>query len=204
MSNRAEFELPLVESQRPERADAARNRSALIEAALRLLDERGPEAITMDAVACAAGVGKGTLFRRFGDRASLFRALLDESERAFQDGFIRGPAPLGPGAPPHERLVAFGCEMLELIEARGELMIAAQAHDRVVRYGHPTYLAYRLHVSQLLREAGLEDRGEYLVDVLLGALDAGLVMYQRRLLGLPLTEIQAGWRRLVDTGLRCS
>ena len=53
----------------------------------------------MEAVACEAGVGKGTLFRRFGDRASLFHALIDDRERDFQEAFIRGPAPLGPGAP---------------------------------------------------------------------------------------------------------
>src|SRR5438067_11685939 len=80
-------ELPLVESPRRERADAARNREALIEAAQRLLQREGPDGITMDAVACETGVGKGTLFRRFGDRASLFRALIDDRERDFQEAF---------------------------------------------------------------------------------------------------------------------
>ena len=64
----------------------------------------GPGSITMDRLAAAAGVGKGTLFRHFGDRAGLFHALLDESERRLQEGFIRGPAPLGPGAPERERV----------------------------------------------------------------------------------------------------
>ncbi|MGZ6584589.1 MAG: TetR/AcrR family transcriptional regulator, partial [Solirubrobacteraceae bacterium] len=41
-------ELPLVESPRRERADAARNREALLEAAKRLLEWHGPEGITMD------------------------------------------------------------------------------------------------------------------------------------------------------------
>src|SRR5258708_39280252 len=81
------LDLPVAEAPRHERADAARNRSALVEAAGRLLRERGAEEITMDAIACAAGVGKGTLFRRFGDRASLFRALVDDREREFQDAF---------------------------------------------------------------------------------------------------------------------
>ena len=47
------------------RVDAARNREALLAAAQRLLRKCGPDGITMDAVACEAGVGKGTLFRRF-------------------------------------------------------------------------------------------------------------------------------------------
>ena len=111
--------------QRPERVDAARNREAILCAARRLVAEQGPASITMDRLAEAAGVGKGTLFRRFGDRASLFHALLDESERRLQEGFIRGPAPLGPGAPPRERLIAFGRALLELTAERGELLLAA-------------------------------------------------------------------------------
>jgi Bacterial regulatory proteins, tetR family len=65
--------------------------------------EQGVDSVTTDAVASAAGVGKGTLFRRFSDRSGVLRALMDERERAFQDSFIRGPAPLGPGASPRER-----------------------------------------------------------------------------------------------------
>src|ERR1700755_531222 len=112
-------ELPLVESPRRERADDARHREALIGGARRLLERHGPEGITMDAVACEAGVGKGTLFRRFGDRASLFHALIDDRERDFQEAFIRGPAPLGPGAPASDRLTAFRDAGVGLVEESG-------------------------------------------------------------------------------------
>jgi AcrR family transcriptional regulator len=195
------FDLPLVADQRPERADAARNRSALIDAASRLLRERGAGGITMDAVACAAGVGKGTLFRRFGDRASLFHALLDERERRFQEAFIRGPAPLGPGAPDPERLMAFGDAMLELIEEQGELLAAAQPGVRALRYGHPTYQAYRAHVTSLLREVTGEDRARYLADVLLAALEPEFVLYQRHALEFELSDLKNGWRALVESVL---
>ena len=79
-----------------ERADARRNRLAVLCAAERLFAAHGVGNVSMEAVAAAAGVGKGTLFRRFGDRAGLARALLDESERRLQDGFLHGPPPLGP------------------------------------------------------------------------------------------------------------
>ena len=62
------IELPLAPEVRAERIDAARNREAILEAAQRLLSAQGTESITMDKLACEAGVGKGTLFRRFGDR----------------------------------------------------------------------------------------------------------------------------------------
>ncbi|CAM5683215.1 hypothetical protein SALBM311S_06369 [Streptomyces alboniger] len=94
------------------RADAARNRARLLEAAARLVAEHGAAGVTMEAVAAAANVGKGTVFRRFGDRTGLLTALLDHSEKKFQAAFLSGPAPLGPGAPPVDRLRAFGRAML--------------------------------------------------------------------------------------------
>ena len=79
-----------------ERGDAARNRVLLLDAARRLIDERGADAVTMDDIAGAAGVGKGTVFRRFGSRAGLMMVLLDEDERASQQAFMFGPATVGP------------------------------------------------------------------------------------------------------------
>jgi AcrR family transcriptional regulator len=101
-------ELPVIQEEVPLRADAARNRDKVLAAAERLFAENAPDCVTMDAVAAEAGVGKGTLFRGFGDRSGLVLALLTEHERRLQEDIIRGPAPLGPGAPPVERLIAFG------------------------------------------------------------------------------------------------
>src|SRR6202046_2558822 len=109
-----------------ERADAARNRQLILTAAETLFARDGVACTSMDAIAAEARVGKGTLFRRFGDRASLALALLESSERDFQDAFIRGPAPLGPGASACDRLIAFGRGLLEHVCAHGELMLAAQ------------------------------------------------------------------------------
>jgi AcrR family transcriptional regulator len=192
-------ELPLVEGPRRERADAARNREALMEAAKRLLERHGPEGITMDAVACEAGVGKGTLFRRFGDRASLFRALIDDRERAFQEAFIRGPAPLGPGAPVSERLTAFGHAMFQLIEDHGALLVESTPVTPGLWYGHPVYITYRTHLVALLNELIGEQRAPYLADVLLAALDPDLVLYQRRVLGLSTGELERGWAQLISS-----
>ena len=62
-----------------ERADATRNRAALLAAATELIRERGIDAVSVDDVAAAAGVGKGTVFRRFGDKAGLIRAVVDST-----------------------------------------------------------------------------------------------------------------------------
>ncbi|WP_328807853.1 helix-turn-helix domain-containing protein [Nonomuraea antri] len=91
--------LPIVGQPGPERADAARNRQKIIEVAARMIAEQGAEQLSLDEVARAAGVGVGTVYRRFGDRAGLVYALIDESERRFQAAFLTGPPPLGPGGP---------------------------------------------------------------------------------------------------------
>jgi AcrR family transcriptional regulator len=192
-------ELPLYEPGRRERADAARNRTAILCAAERLVTRRGADYVTMDEVACEAGVGKGTLFRRFGDRGGLLRALLDDRERAFQEDFIRGPPPLGPGAPPRERLVAFGHRLLEEIEIQGELLAAAdRAAPGGMRLIHPVYTARRAHVAALLRDVVSPTDTEYMVDVLLGVLAPDLVLYQRRELGMSLERLKDGWLALLD------
>ena len=55
------------------------------------------------------------MFRRFGTRAGIFRALLDEDERAFQQQVLSGPPPLGPGADPLDRLAAYGRPATSLV-----------------------------------------------------------------------------------------
>src|SRR5690606_29122312 len=103
---------PSTRSGHTERADAARNRRKILAAAERLVATEGFDALTMDRVAQAAGVGVGTVYRRFTDLAGLAQAMLDEKDLELQEGFLRGDPPLGPGAPPAERLHAFLDAML--------------------------------------------------------------------------------------------
>jgi AcrR family transcriptional regulator len=187
----------MLEPVRHERADAARNRATILAAAERLVAQHNAQTVTMDQIACAAGVGKGTLFRHFGDRCGLMRGLLDERERSFQEDFIRGPAPLGPGAPPRERLVAFGERMLEHIEIQGDLLVAAENGAPGERLRHSVYAAYRAHVTVLLRDSAYDGDVSYLADVLLGALVSELVLFQRRDLAMSPDNLKACWGELV-------
>jgi AcrR family transcriptional regulator len=189
------FELPLIVPESLERADAARNRERILCAARRLFDERGAGCVSMDEIAETAGVGKGTLFRRFGSRAALAAAVLSERERDFQEGFIRGEPPLGPGAPAQERLSAFGESMLDILEAHTELLLAAETGP--ARFAHPAYVVHRLHVMLLLREADPGCDAEMLADTLLAALGVELFIYLRRVRGMSLTRLKDGWRELV-------
>ena len=117
--------LPMFDQPPRERSDAARNREALLAAAARLVEDHGVDAVTMDSVAAAAGVGKGTVFRRFDSREGLMAALLNRSETEWQGLVISGPPPLGPGAPAIERLHAFGHSRMEVNLQHAELIRAA-------------------------------------------------------------------------------
>jgi AcrR family transcriptional regulator len=93
--------------ERRSRKDAARNREAVLAAADALFARReSPEDVTMADVAAAAGVGKGTLFRAFGDRAGLLRALYEARLAPIREAAQAGPPPLGPGTPPQQRVPA--------------------------------------------------------------------------------------------------
>src|ERR1700712_3029417 len=111
----ARQQLPLARPGVTERADASRNRALLLSTARRILNEQGIEALTMDGLAREAGLGKGTIFRRFGSRTGLLLELVNEIETDFQRRFLSGPAPLGPGAAAVDRLVAFGRERVALL-----------------------------------------------------------------------------------------
>jgi AcrR family transcriptional regulator len=189
--------LPLVDPGQapPERADAARNRARILAAAADLVAERGIERVSMDDVAKAACVGTGTLYRRFGDRAGLALALLDDHTRAFQDALISGPPPLGPGAPAVERLHAFGDGYLDLLERHAEILAAAIPLARGV--SGPEQLN-ATHVAVLLREAAPHLDPQLTALSLLASVHPTQHLYRRQGLGWPLERLRDGWHALVD------
>jgi AcrR family transcriptional regulator len=140
-----------------ERADAARNRLRVLEAAERLFAERGVAGVTMDDVAAAAGVGKGTLYRRFTDKGGLAVALLDERERELQSAMLSGPPPLGPGAPPVERLEAFVAAYLLLVDRQLDLVLMSQTSAPGARLRTGAHALWRQHCALLLQAAAADD-----------------------------------------------
>ncbi len=162
-------------------------------AAEALVDHCGIEGVTMDAVAARAGVGKGTVFRRFGSREGLMAALLDFSETEWQGSVISGPPPLGPGAPPMERLLAFGRSRLEVNLLLADLIRAAG------RAGIRSYAAYSfvaMHTRHLMGE--LQVRGDItlLATALLAPLEVPILEQQVRTEGIHVDRILEAWTDL--------
>lgn len=187
--------LSVTDAGPSERGDAARNRALLLDAARRLISERGTTAVTMDDVATAAGVGKGTLFRRFGSRSGLMIVLLDEDEKEQQQAFMFGPPPLGPGAPPLDRLIAYGPERLSFVWNHRALLSDA-GRDPQTRFNAPSTL-HHVHVRMLLAAAGTTGDLDAQTHALLALLDAEYVTHQIVDLGRSLEDQGRGWDDVV-------
>jgi AcrR family transcriptional regulator len=67
----------MAQTERPLRKDAARNRQRILDAARELFAERGL-AVTLNEIAHHAGVGVGTVYRRFPDKAQLIDGLFEQ------------------------------------------------------------------------------------------------------------------------------
>jgi polyketide synthase 12 len=160
-----------------ERVDAARNRLHLLSTAREMLAELGSDKLTMDGLAQRAGLGKGTVFRRFGTRAGIFQALLDDDERSFQEQVLSGPPPLGPGAPPLERLIAYGRARAAFMNGHRVIARAALDGSRSVPVGHRAPMS-QVHIRVLLGQLSL---GEVDLDMLTvqlaAALDGPVLLY---------------------------
>lgn len=185
-----------AQTGRPMRADAVRNRARLLEATARLVAQNGVEHVTMDAVARAASVGKGTVFRHFGDRSRLLMALLDQAEQGYQASFLTGPPPLGPGAPALDRLEAFGVATIRYLLAHRELGLAA-APPPERRFCAPPVAVRRAHIVSLLRETAADGDTELLAESLLAFLDTALLNHLVHRRGIPQERVEAGWRDLL-------
>ena len=189
------IELPIVgpAPEPHERVDAARNRERILTVAAELIECRGIDHVSMQDVAREAGVGAGTVYRRFGDRAGLALALLDADTAEFQDELLRGAPPLGPGAPALERLKAFGRRYLEMLDQHAALVVAAEPPNPDGRWPYSLYLT---HLAVLLREAcpGLEP--EHTARVLLSGFNPRAHLELRES-GWPLERLQRSWVGLV-------
>jgi AcrR family transcriptional regulator len=179
-----------------ERADAVRNRRKVLAAAADLFAARGVAGVSMDDVAAAAGVGKGTLYRRFGDKSGLAAALLDERETQLQQQLLSGPPPLGPGAPAVERLAAFTAAYLAYVDAHLDVVALSQTASPGARLRTGSHRLWRLHCRILFAEAGAPDP-DLRADVLLAALTAEQVRHWRHDEDQQLADLTNAMTRLV-------
>jgi AcrR family transcriptional regulator len=196
-------ELPPADGWRTQRRQAAGNHTKILRAARGLLADADASALDMRDVAEAAGVGVGTVYRRFGDKAGLLAELLGDDERRLQDAILAADPPLGHEAPARERLEAFLQALVDLTERNLNILLATDATPSG-RLAIGAYGAWHLHLVHLLATLAPDAEADDLAwraDLLLAALDPALYAHQRRPRGLGADRIA---RNLGETALRLS
>ncbi|MFO7320760.1 MAG: helix-turn-helix domain-containing protein [Chloroflexota bacterium] len=181
----------MLQELRPTRADAIKNRNLLLATAERLFDEYGVEAVSMSAVAEAAGVGKGTLYRHFTSKTDLCLGLLDKDQRELQERTLDR---LRADGDPYDDLCWFIEQVLEFVESHLKWL-------RVIGVGassleHPAHLWWRQTIRSLMERIGVSGDIDYKADVLYGLLNPHMQDFQREALGYSRERVRQG---LIDT-----
>lgn len=186
--------LLLQEELRPTRADAVKNRELLLKTARQLFAEQGVEHVSMSAIADAAGVGKGTLYRHFTDKADLCHALLDHEQRELQE---RTLIRLSEGGDPVEALCWFLVEVAQFVEDNGSLLCEGMGQMEAMGLGHPAHLWWRQTIRALLVQTGRPVDVDYVADMLYVMLDVHVAYFQRKVMGYGSTQIINGLLNIV-------
>lgn len=172
------------------RADKVRNQEAVLFAAGRLFDSAtDPDQVSMDAVAVAAEVGKGTVFRGFGDRRGLVLALWRVRMAEFD---LQNPAVEGG---PREQVLDL-LDRTWRFKTRHRVLASALEREGVGSpYHGEAYEVWHTEIETHLRAGGVGPEADFLAHALLAAVRSDLVEHLRT---HPEVDAQAGLRALVD------
>ena len=197
---------------RQERRDAAANRVRILQTAEKLFAQNGVANVNMAEIAQSAGVGKGTLYRRFTNKAELCLALMDTQMIDFQNGMLtRMQQMSAQSLPKMAQLDQFMDALVYFTDAHAPLLCEVQRAGLLQEQEPdglelPHFWQY-MTVSGLLKTAVANGELpnnldiDYLADALLAPLKADIFYYQREVRGFSLERISDGLRLLL-AGLR--
>jgi len=189
--------LLLPPDEPPVRADARRNRELLLDTAKKLFEAEGVEAVSMTAIADTAGVGKGTLYRHFDNKADVCNALLDEDQRRLQNAVLQHMAEQSHTPP--EKTHWFLEQILRFVLKNVSLLSVEE--DAVgIGLEHPAHYWWRQTLLGLLQRQLPGEDVSYRADVLYVMLDVRTIQFQQRM-GYDEAQILSG---LQDTADRLS
>jgi len=205
--------------RRHERRDAAEHRRRILEVARHLFAEHGVNAVSMHQIAMAAGIGQGTLYRRYAHKGELCMDLLHEHYERFVEEIATQLAATAT-SPALERLESVLAKIVALLEEQGAMLGPVAGTDmrdgqcnesdlsRHISYQRtPWYLWLHELFAGLLTEA--VERGElasldvpYTVDAILAALHPAFYRFQRQERGFTSERILQGLRHIYIDGLK--
>lgn len=203
--------LTLDEGQnRAERADAAANRVTILQTAEKLFAKHGVPNVNMADIATAAGVGKGTLYRRFANKGELCLALMDTQLRDFQNRMLDTMRQMhADGVPYLDQLDVFLVELVQFngrhLPLLGEVQRQSDLLDQgdLIRPHYWQYMTVRALLDAAQRQNEVPDSldVDYMAEALLAPLTPSSFRFQQRALGFSLERITAGLCTLIK-GLR--
>lgn len=210
MTETSEFVGDPQTPHRAERRDAAEHRRQIVECARALFQQRGVEAVSMHQIARAAGVGQGTLYRRYPDKGALCGDLLRERWHSFQTEI---EACVQDGAAPVlerlERTLAGAVNFIEentpLLAAIHEAGLANHSRER----NNPIYSWMHASFVRLLEEGMAAGElavvdAAFTADSILATLEPDFYLFQRECRGYTPEQILDGTSRLILRALRRS
>lgn len=196
---------------RRERRDAAENRQHILAAARRLFAERGIDQTSMNEIARAAGVGPGTLYRRFDHKGQLCEALVFDDLQVFCARVEQTLEQEGARALALAQLGWLLDELLKMTEGHFPLLAAIQeaavSPRRKEHFKFPFYAWLNRQLIQLLTRAVAQGEVaplnvEVTADAIQAATAPPLLAYQAEQRGLTHEQIGAALRHLYVDNLR--
>ena len=185
----------LLTETRPTRADAVKNRALLLETAQRLFEQHGVDSVSMSAVAEAAGVGKGTLYRHFTNKTELCLGLLDKDQRDLQDHTFER---LRAGHAPQDSLRWFVGQVLTFVLTHSQWLAVGAFHEGGTVLEHPAHLWWRQTIYSLLVQMNCPGDRDYKADTLYIMLNAYTIDFQYNTLGYNRERIERGFLDLIE------
>ncbi|WNS45654.1 TetR/AcrR family transcriptional regulator [Paenibacillus sp. MMS20-IR301] len=182
----------------------------ILEAARQLFTESGLEAVSMHRIAKRAGIGQGSLYRRYTDKGEICSALLLDSTERFLSGMEQQLAAGTGGSSSLARLQSSIEQVVDFIEQYAELLNMIKSEftgkKQLTQFEHPFFQRLGLIMAELLQRAsaggeiiGIDPR--FAATALISVLSPDLYLYEQKRHGSSKQDISRGIVTLFVTGL---
>jgi AcrR family transcriptional regulator len=178
--------------------EADEHRRVILQKAQTLFVEQGLDNVSMHQIAKSAGVGQGTLYRRYAHKGELISDIMKESSSRICDE-ITLYMTTSVDKPIRERMEQVFQFWLDFLEMKSQWLEAIQAPTcegrRSIIYRTPLYQSILSAISELLslialKENGLPQNPGFTADVIIASMAPDLYLFLRRERGYSLAEIK--------------
>lgn len=195
---------------RRERSDAAEHRRLILQTARTLFEEHGVQEVSMHQIAKTAGIGQGTLYRRYAHKGDLCSALIEDAGYEVIGATENYLSDAASALSPVERLGGTLDLLIDFIDDKLQLLIplhnvhssacaSTSMEEKTAFFRSPIYINLKRILSELLQEIPSRTGGsdpQMSAHVLLCSLNPAGYLYLRENLGFSKEEIKRHYRKL--------